>query len=593
MPTQMMDDGGLRDRNEAANQPDKSITIETAATCELLVDGKTVRYEISQVDLHQRVDDHHVLHVKLLDVGQTERNRDVPQELPHTGFLGKTLSITLTASAGGDQSAKLEFVGVVTEVRYENRVDGLNVTTVTAHSPTIGMDGAKRNLFFFDQSATDVIKKVLSEHSITQGKIESSGGQSEYLVQYRETDYDFVMRQATGASLFAYYDGKEFCVAKASSSDSVSVVWRETLGAFTLGLGTAQPEFNSQVYNYEQASSYEQDTKSVPPKSALSQLSKLSPDASKQVYKMSGFVGDVKTVSDARSLDDEVQRARSRSMSSMITCVGQSIAPKVGIGHCIKVEKMGSLNNQYWITSVRHVLSESGMYHNEFMCVPLDIAFPAARTRLETATQMQSAIVARNDDPDGLGRIKVKFPWLESDETIWLRVTVPHAGDERGWFSLPEVGDEVLVGFEQGDPNYPIVLGAVYNNKAKPPSATQSSDNDIKLFRTRGGSEILIDDKSGSEKLTITTKDGKNSIVLDVSGPTIAIESQGDISLKGKNLSLESDMEIKLKAGTNLKIEAGANLETKASAQYKAEGAMMNLKGQSIVEVKGAMIKLN
>jgi Rhs element Vgr protein len=589
----MHDDDGLREQNKAASQTENAVTIETAATCELLVDGKTVRYEISEVDLRQRVDDHHVLRVKLLDIGQTEQGRDILQDLPHTGFLGKTLSVTLSPSVAGDGSGKLEFVGIVTEVSFENRVDGLNVTTVTAHSPTIGMDGAKRNMFYFDQSSSDVIKKVLSEHSITQGQIESTSGMSAYCVQYRETDYDFVMRLATGAGLFAYYNGKEFHVGKASSSGSAPVIWRETLGAFTIGLGTSQPEFNAQVYNYAQASNYAQDTKSVPPKASLSQLSKLSPDASKKVYKMSGFAETAKVVADARSLDDEVQRARSRSMSSMINCVGQSIEPKVAIGHCVKVEQMGALNNQYWITSVRHVLSGSGMYHNEFTCVPLDIAFPASRSRLEPATQIQSAIVTDNNDPEALGRLKVKFPWLESDETTWLRVSVPHAGDERGWFSMPEVGDEVLVGFEQGDPDHPVVLGSVYNSKAKPPGDAINSDNDVKLFCTRGGSQIMIDDKSGSEKLTITTKDGKNSIVLDVSGQKIAIESEGDISLKGKNLSLESDMEIKLKAGTNLKIEAGANLEAKATAQYKGEGAMMSLQGQSMVEVKGAMIKLN
>jgi uncharacterized protein involved in type VI secretion and phage assembly len=190
--------------------------------------------------------------------------------------------------------------------------------------------------------------------------------------------------------------------------------------------------------------------------------------------------------------------------------------------------------------------------------------------------------VVNNDDPEKLGRIKVKFPWLESEETIWIRFLTPHAGEDRGWYAIPEIGDVVLVGYEFGDPNHPIALGALYNKNAAPPGAASTPENDIKLIRTKAGNEIKINDQSGSEEIAIATKDGDNKIVLNMAGPSISIESKGDISIKGSNISIESDQKIKLKAGTDADIEAGANLKTKASAQYNAEGAMVTVKGNPI-----------
>jgi len=107
-----------------------------------------------------------------------------------------------------------------------------------------------------------------------------------------------------------------------------------------------------------------------------------------------------------------------------------------------------------------------------------------------------------------LGRIKVKFPWLESEETIWIRLLTPHAGQDRGWYAIPEIGDEVLVGYEFGNPRYPVALGALYNKDSAPPATAGTSENNIKLFRTKGGNQIEINDESGAEAISITTKDG-------------------------------------------------------------------------------------
>jgi len=560
-----------------ADSPGRLLGIECA--CSIMVDNERIEYDISSVELKQFINQHHVLRITI-----RERAEDVTRDVNnYAGILGKSISLTIQPAGGiVDESRALTFIGLVTRVDQSSNIDAVNQTTIEAHSPTISFDGPKHNAFFRDQTHTDIIGSIVRNYPITTGTIESSSGSMAFCVQHRETDYDFVMRLAGSAGLFAHYDGQEFHCLKPSSSGAEELVWRETLGSFSLGLGTAPQEFTAQVYNYEQSKSYGQNTTSVRSTASLSTLSQTAPDGSERIYKKSGFSTSPQVVSDARSLDDILLRDKQRSMGRMISCSGQSSVPAIKIGKCIQVRGLNDIDGHYLVDSITHVVNATGSYHNNFVCRPLDIAFPSGHSAVAPAAHLQSATVVDNADPDKLGRIKVKFPWLEAEETIWIRLVTPHAGADRGWYAIPEIGDEVLVGYEFGSPRYPIALGTLYNKDAAPPSNATVDDNNVKLFRTKGGNQIEIKDESGSEAISITTKDGENKLVLDMSGPSITIESSGDVSIKGKNVVIESDQEITLKAGSNANIEAGGSMKTKASGTMDVEGATVTVKGNPI-----------
>jgi len=568
--------------------------LETSAECTVTVDNTQLRYSISQVRLEQHIDRHHDLTVTIKQVGEEAGRDGLLDPSEYRSLLGKSISVAVRpVGEHVDASRAGEFIGVVTRVTMLNSIDGVNTILINAKSPTIALDGARRNAFYREQSATDVIGAILQKYPITVGTVDSASGELKYSVQYRETDFQYVMRLAGGAGMFAFYDGREFRVVQPTSADTEELVWRETLGSFALGLGAEQSEFATQLYNYEQKRNYDQDTSSLPPGRSLSDMSQIAPDASKEIFGDSSFSSSAHVVADAQSLDTVLLRDRSRAMGRMITCVGKSIVPNVAVGHTVRIAGLGQLEGEYLVRSVAHVLDERGRYRNTFECTPLDMAFPQAFSARPAITNLQTGVVVDNNDPDQLGRLKVKFPWLESDETPWVRFMTLHAGEERGWYALPEIDDEVLVGYEFGSPDYPIVLGALYNSEAIPPADGPEAENNVKLFKTKGGNQITLKDKSGSEQISITTKDGDNSLVLDMSGPSISITSKGDISIKGKNVKIESEQEITVKAGSNAKIEASANLETKAGANYKAQGAMMAVEGQGPVDIKGAIIKLN
>ena len=391
------------------------------------------------------------------------------------------------------------------------------------------------------------------------------------------------MRLAEDAGLFAYYDGKEFRSQKANGSSPEALVWRETLGKFAFGLGTAASKFASKSWDYTNKAEVEGESDSSALQSSPSDLAKVSIDASNQIYSKSGFV-EASKATDQSGIDSILGNKVEGGVGQMVRCTGESIVPSVRVGQCVKVEGMAKLDGLFWVREVKHVFDESGKYHNEFVSSPLDVAFPPKKTRRASVTKLQTGKVTDLDDPDGIGRIKVNLPALGIDSS-WVRYVSPHAGSDRGFVSVPEIGDEVLVGFVSGNPDLPIALGSLYNGTDKPP-VTVDGNNETKVFLTKAGNEIRITDTSGSEEIKICNADGKNQVVLEMGGPSISIESQGDISLKGMNIKLEADQGIELKSTANTKVEATGQLALKGTGGVDVDSP-------AICNIKGSLVKIN
>jgi uncharacterized protein involved in type VI secretion and phage assembly len=189
-------------------------------------------------------------------------------------------------------------------------------------------------------------------------------------------------------------------------------------------------------------------------------------------------------------------------------------------------------------------------------------------------------IVTNIQDPDNLGRVRVKFPWLsDDDESEWARVTTLMAGKERGSVFLPEVDDEVLVAFEHGDMRRPFVIGALWNGvDVPPPEFINDGKNNIRMLKSRSGHIVKLDDTDGSERIEIIDKTGKNSIVIDSKDNTVTITTDKDLVLKAAQGKFSVDaQEIEMKSSAALKIEAGSEMKLKAAATLTVKGATINL----------------
>lgn len=214
---------------------------------------------------------------------------------------------------------------------------------------------------------------------------------------------------------------------------------------------------------------------------------------------------------------------------------------------------------------------------------PIPVLAPPASLSLADASGrvygVVVGLVTDNKDPDSLGRVKVTFPWLAADaESNWARVATLMAGKDRGTFYLPEVDDEVLVAFEHGDLDRPYVVGALWNGTDTPPETNSDGKNNKRLIKSRSGMTILLDDTSGSEKIEIADKDGKEKVVIDMSGKKISLTSSGDIEISAAQGKVAiSAQTIEIKSTGQATLEATGTLDVK--------GQTVNVKGQPMVNI--------
>jgi uncharacterized protein involved in type VI secretion and phage assembly len=204
-----------------------------------------------------------------------------------------------------------------------------------------------------------------------------------------------------------------------------------------------------------------------------------------------------------------------------------------------------------------------------------ELLFPKQSAR---ALGVAVGLVTNNQDPEGLGRVKVKYPWLgDDDESYWARLVVPMAGNDRGTWFLPEVDDEVLIAFDQGSLDYPYVLGALWNGKDKPPESNSDGKNNHRTIKSRSGHIIRMDDTDGSEKLEIIDKSGNNKIVIDSSQNSITIESGGDIKLTAKGKVTLSGNGVEIQSQADGSFKASSTLDVNANGQLNLKGSMVNI----------------
>ena len=202
---------------------------------------------------------------------------------------------------------------------------------------------------------------------------------------------------------------------------------------------------------------------------------------------------------------------------------------------------------------------------------------PVEQKSRGTIQGLAVGVVTDNKDPEGLARVRVQLPWLEDGAvSYWARTAMLMAGKDMGSFFLPEIGDEVLLGAEQGDPSHLYVLGMLWNGKLPPPETNKDGKNNKRFVKTRSGHELMfVDDEAAplaelklkdGKKLSmskdgITVTDGTNKIVIETKSSAITIESTAKLSIKSQIIA----------------IEAGASMELKSSGTLTIKGALVQI----------------
>lgn len=218
-------------------------------------------------------------------------------------------------------------------------------------------------------------------------------------------------------------------------------------------------------------------------------------------------------------------------------------------------------------------------------------------------------IVTNNKDPEKLGRVKVKLPIREcQNETFWARMATLMGGSSKGSFFLPEVNDEVLVTFIEGDIHQPYIIGMLWNGQDKPPVGNEDGKNNIRKIKSRSGHELIFSDEAGGEKITIQSSKGHVIKMDDSSSAKIEIKDKSGnnsivIDTNSNQVNVTGNMKINLKCGgstividgtqNSININSAMQLKIKSQMVDIEAGAMMNIKSNGMLNIKGTMVKIN
>ncbi|MDY6785142.1 MAG: VgrG-related protein [Cyanobacteriota bacterium] len=526
--------------------------------------------------------------------------------------MGKEVKIGFVASTTSSQDFEKDNEG--------NIIEG-EITAIETHfsertqAPIIvrGYDASHRlhrgrwNRSFQNMTDSDIVKKIAGEVDIPLNTVDESGAPHEYVFQNNQTNMEFFRERAAqiGFELFVQ-DGK-LNFRKPKSEQNVELQWLKDLHNFRVRLSSAEQvkEVEVRAWDYkekraivsnrqkEELITETENGKGSETSTKFFKKSSVTP----KLYIVDRPVGSPKEADAmAQAICDEVG-----GQYILADAKGEG-NPQVRPGRVVELKELGKYSGKYYVTETRHSFQER-VYTTEFSVRGLRggniLNTLSPPLRLNPGQTLLAGIVTNNEDPEGLGRVKVKFPALtEEHESNWARVVGHGIGAGRGNDCLPEINDEVLVGFEHGDIHRPYVLGGVWNGKDKPPENINDSVQDgkvrLRTFQSRAGNKIqLSDEAKGASQAgvqlksslghSIQMKDTKKCVeIVTAGGHKIVLDDEQqkvEITTSGGNSFCLNDgqQSISMKSNSGIKIESPGGIEISSSGPVVLKGQPLTL----------------
>jgi len=496
----------------------------------------------------------------------------------------------ITISARGQRKEHPLFDGEIVELELAWE-QGLQKVHVRAFDRMHRLARGRTVRSFQNMTDGDIVRKIAQEVGL-QVRVGPTNQVNDYVLQANQSNLDFLRGRAAALGYLLFVHEKTLhCEPPGNQGQTVQLHWGRELNEFRPRMSTLGQVAQVTARGWDPAERREivgdsKESQVIPQVGAGKSGGKLAEEAF--------HMPNVKHLVTDRPLRAQpvaeklAQAVADRHAGHFIEAEGASRGnPGLIAGAQVSIANIGQrFSGQYFVTGAVHSF-RPGEYTTRFSVSGLQpatlIQLLAPEDDVAIPSGLVIGIVTDNKDPDGLGRVKVKYPWLSSEHaSYWARVVAIGAGNERGIEFVPEVNDEVLVGFELGDINYPYVLGGLWNGKDKPPKPSNQllSGGKVKqrIIRSRAGHIITLDDSDGGGGVTIEDKNG-NKIALDSANNALTIEVKGDATVKSRgNLSLD--------AQGNLSLQAKGKLDIKGMG-VSVDGGVAN------VDVKGTMINLN
>jgi len=519
----------------------------------LVIEGKVIRY-YKHFRLRQSTQRHHEFTLTLAHDVLGDRQTHALEEA--NKFLGKRLTAVISYK-DIENSPERTFVGVITQVGFSQEKMSLGNIVLSGYSPTILLDGAPHIQSFGGNQAVNM--GIIAEEVIRQGldksrfdiRIDTNDySQIIYSSQYDETHYNYLARMAEAYGEQFYYDGEVLHFGKLPPQNKpIRLVYGSSANDIKVELKAVhtKPKF----YGYN-SSTHEKLTSGATPIQHVGDLAKTAYQHNETIYKTPSLrVAPIKATTHLDVEYSQKSTAGSEAVN-VFTISGCTTVPFLHPGCAVDIEmrKPDTNETSYFtkimVTETTHEIDTIGHYTGSFSGIASDTGFLPKPEFTVPKAEPQIATVISNSDPEGQGRIQVRFDWQTNDTTHFIRMMSPDAGgtdqitQNRGFVAIPEVGDQVMVNFVHNHPDRPFVMGGMFHGQV---ALGGGMENHLKSIQTRSGIRILMNDAEGSVN------------IIDPSGNTYFMDGKG-------NIVVTAPQNMTFNAGANLNINVGQNMTT-------------------------------
>ncbi|NHA07684.1 type IV secretion protein Rhs [Mucilaginibacter sp. HC2] len=474
--------------------------MEKKLIVDINIEGTSITH-FSTFNLDQRFNEHHTFQLRFNHDQVEEYNQVTLQN--SKDFIGKNITVQFGVASGSENI----FSGIVTKVELSQSHGFHGDILVSGFSPGILIDRGPDLGSYLNKDLKTIIQLATQDAPQNDLKFSikpTNTSPIDYLIQYRESDYDFINRLSAEYYEWFYYDGQKLNFGKPDKLEEVSLIYGRDLHSLQYAMQIAPLKQNKFAYIPKQ----DELLKAEPQGGAGS-----NPDvshaisASNKVFSKV-FNGPMEVrVNSQKEISDFVNNEQKAQIAELVNIIGNGDNPQVGLGKVLNVSTSmrGATSfelqdfGKFLVTAVYHQIDGVGHYQNTFEGVTADTERLPVNEAAKPNPDMQLADVTDNNDPNKQGRIKVKFKWQcqSNDDTEWLRVVSPNAGSgdtgkNRGFLVVPEKGDQVIIAFEEGNIARPVVMGSVYHSNNV--DSGGFTDSNIKGMTSRKGSHLQFND---------------------------------------------------------------------------------------------------
>lgn len=514
---------------------------------------------------------------------------------------GKTVEILLPQLAPPN-SLQTVFKGEITAIEPEYTSDFIATLVVRGYDKGHRLHRGTKTRVFIQSKDSDIVSKIAREAGLTV-QADATTQVFPHVFQYGVSDWTFIHERARRNGYEVMVDdGKLYFRKPSTSQNTANLEWGKSMLSFQPRMSLTKQVNTVKVRGWDPVQ-----------KQAI--VGQASNSSSSPTIGVSGWGGSLsQTAFSAAEVLEVRQPVHSQAEANTIA---QAILDQINAGFLeaeglaygdpalkpgakVTISKVGTkFNGTYVVTTARHLYSAEDGFRTQFtvqgaraqtMADLIDQSIIDQRTN-QMWGGVVVALVTNNNDPNGTGRVKVKFPWLDDSlESNWAPITAVGAGNAYGFMWLPEVNDEVLVAFEHGDFDYPYVVGSVWNGKDKPPeqigTAVAQGKVVVRTLKTTAGHIIRFTETSSAKKIEIIDSTTNTTITMDGTNKKIILDSKGDVDIKSVG-------NLNLTATGNVKIEgAQVSVNGKTSVEVKSNGTG-TVQSTGPLTVKGAVVNIN